>query len=71
MRSRTARTVILVIGIIAVLIGLLWVGQGAGLIPGSFMTGDRTWLGIGLVCLVAGAFAIFSALRKPAPGRRG
>ena len=71
MRSRTTRTIILVIGIIAVLIGLVWVGQGSGLIPGSFMTGDRTWLGIGLVCLVAGAFAIFSALRKPAPGRRG
>jgi hypothetical protein len=71
MRSRGARTVILVLGIIAVLIGLLWVGQGSGLIPGSFMSGDRTWLGIGLVCVVAGVFAIFSALRKPAPGRRG
>lgn len=71
MKSRAARTVVLVIGILAVLIGLVWTGQGAGLIGGSFMTGSRTWLGIGLVCLVSGAFAIFSALRKPAPSRRG
>ena len=71
MRSRTARTVVLVLGIVAALVGLVWTGQGAGLIGGSFMTNDRTWLGIGLVCLVVGIFAIFSALRKPAPGRRG
>ena len=66
MRSRAARTVILVIGILAALIGLVWIGQGSGLLPGSFMSGDRTWLGIGLVLLVAGAFAIFSAIRKRA-----
>jgi hypothetical protein len=66
MRSRATRTVVLVIGILAALIGLVWIGQGSGLIPGSFMSGDRTWLGIGLVCLVVGAFAIFSATRKRA-----
>jgi carbonic anhydrase/acetyltransferase-like protein (isoleucine patch superfamily) len=66
MRSRPTRIVILVIGILAAVIGLVWIGQGSGLIPGSSMTGDRTWLGIGLVCLVAGAFAIFSATRKRA-----
>jgi hypothetical protein len=66
MRSRAARTVILVLGILAAMVGLVWIGQGSGLVPGSFMSGDRTWLGIGPVCLVAGAFAIFSATRKRA-----
>ena len=64
MRSRTTRSVITAIGVAAMVVGLLWIGQGAGLIPGSFMTGDRTWLAIGLVSLVAGAFAVFSARRR-------
>jgi len=68
MRSRTTRSVITAIGVAAMVVGLLWIGQGAGLIPGSFMTGDRTWLAIGLVSLVAGAFAVFSA-RSRGPSR--
>lgn len=64
MRSRPARTVITAIGVAAMILGLLWIGQGAGLIPGSFMTGDRTWLAIGLVSLVAGAFAVFTARNR-------
>ena len=46
MRSRAARTVILIIGGLAVLVGGVWIGQGAGLIKGSFMTGSPTWLAI-------------------------
>ena len=34
--------------------GLVWIGQGSGLIPGSFMTGDPTWAWIGAACVVAG-----------------
>jgi hypothetical protein len=45
---------ILALGGIGLLIGLVWIGQGAGLLPGSFMTGDPTWLGIGLVVGVVG-----------------
>ncbi|HET6760274.1 MAG TPA: hypothetical protein VFH20_13440 [Propionibacteriaceae bacterium] len=35
MRSRAARTVILIIGGLAVLVGGVWIGQVAGLIKGS------------------------------------
>jgi hypothetical protein len=42
MRSKAARTVILIIGGLAVLVGGVWIGQGAGLIKGSFMTGSPT-----------------------------
>ena len=48
MTSRAARTVLIVIGVIALLVGIVWGGQGLGVIPGSFMTGDRTWFYIGL-----------------------
>jgi hypothetical protein len=64
MRLRSARTVILIIGGLAVLVGGVWIGQGAGLIKGSFTTGSPTWLAIGLLCLVAGVFLIFLAVRR-------
>lgn len=51
------------LGGLAVLIGLIWTGQGIGLIGGSFMTGDPTWLVIGLVVLLVGAGLIFLSTR--------
>ena len=71
MRSRAVRTVILIIGGLTVLVGGVWIGQGAGLIKGSFMTGSPSWLAIGLLCLVAGVFLIFLAVRPRQGGRPG
>lgn len=69
MASKVARSIALIIGGLAVLVGGVWIGQGAGFIQGSFMTGSRTWLAIGLLCLVGGLLVIFFALR-PRPGGR-
>ena len=63
MASKVARTIALIIGGLAVLVGAVWIGQGAGLIKGSFMTGSRTWLAIGLLCLVGGLLVILLTLR--------
>ena len=72
MRSKLARTIGLVVGTLAVLVGGVWIGQGAGLIKGSFMTGSPTWLAIGLLCLVIGLFLIFLTLRpRTSGGSRG
>jgi hypothetical protein len=44
-----------ILAIILVAIGLVWIGQGTGLLKGSsFMVGDPKWTAIGAVCLVAG-----------------
>ncbi|GAA2105562.1 hypothetical protein GCM10009841_24450 [Microlunatus panaciterrae] len=51
------------LGGLAVLIGLLWIGQGAGLIGGSFMTGSNTWLVIGIVALVVGLLVVLLSTR--------
>jgi hypothetical protein len=67
MSSTVARSVAMIIGGLAVLVGAVWVGQGAGLIKGSFMTGSRTWLGIGLLCLVVGLLLIFLTRRPRRP----
>ena len=69
-KSRGARPVLVVIGAIALVTGGVWMGQGMNLIPGSFMTGDRTWLLIGLVVAVVGLGLIASGLRRPADRRR-
>jgi hypothetical protein len=64
MKSPVARAFGLVVGGFAVIVGGIWIGQGAGLIKGSFMTGSQTWLAIGLLCLVFGLLLIFLALRR-------
>ncbi len=65
MGSQALRRVSVVAGAIAVLVGMVWTGQGAGVLPGTFMVGSQTWLGIGLLCLAAGAFLVFIGLRRP------
>ena len=44
----------LVLGVILFLLGALWSLQGAGLVGGSFMVGQRQWLVIGIVVAAAG-----------------
>lgn len=68
MNNRAARTALIVVGVIALLVGLVFAGQGANLIPGSFMTGSRTWLDIGLVVAIVGIVLIVLGIRRP---RRG
>lgn len=49
----------------SVAIGLVWVGQGLGILQGSsFMVGDPTWAVIGAVLLVAGTALGLSAWRN-------
>jgi hypothetical protein len=59
----TARVIRLVIGGLLVLVGIVWVGQGVGLIEGSFMTGEAVWAVIGAVCLALGAMLLVTTLR--------
>jgi hypothetical protein len=53
----------LVIGALLVLVGVVWIGQGVGIIEGSFMTGEAVWAIIGAVCLVLGATLLVTTLR--------
>ena len=57
------------LGAILGMVGILWIGQGAGLIPGSFMTGQALWLGLGVVCLLLG-LALLAAPWLRGAGRR-
>ncbi len=65
MKNGTARFALIVVGTLALLMGVIFAGQGANLIPGSFMTGDPTWLVVGLILVVVGVVLLVVALRRP------
>ncbi len=67
--SRTRRVAVVTVGVIALILGGVWVGQGTNLIPGSFMTGNRMWLLIGLIVAIVGIILIVLGLRRPGRGR--
>jgi uncharacterized Tic20 family protein len=69
MKSRGGRIVLIIVGVVALLIGVVFAGQGANLIPGSSMTGDRMWLYIGLILAVVGVVLVVIGLRRPGRGR--
>ena len=69
MNSRAARMALVVIGVIALLVGAVFAGQGIGLIPGSFMTGSRTWLDIGVIVAIVGIVLIVLGVRRKGRGR--
>jgi len=46
------RTSRLAIALVLVLVGLVWLGQGTGLIGGSVMTGSPFWAVVGAILVV-------------------
>lgn len=57
------RTALLVAGVLLVLVGLLWTGQGLGLVGGSVMSGVTMWAIIGSLVAAAGAFLLIRSRR--------
>ena len=57
--------VLLVVGLLLAAAGVVWIGQGLGLIPGSFMSGDPFWAAAGGVALVVGVVLAATAVRRP------
>jgi len=49
--------------VVALLLGLVWMGQGVGLIRGSFMTGDPMWAVIGAIVSAVAAIALWFTTR--------
>ena len=69
-KGETMKTVLLIVGLLVLVMGLLWAGQGYGLIqwpphePGQFtMVGHSNWIYIGLGTALGGLVLIFFARR--------
>ena len=61
------RPVLAVVGILAVLMGLLWIGQGTGLVMWpreSFMLAERQWAVNGAVLAGIGAVLLWLSRRR-------
>ncbi|PQZ93933.1 hypothetical protein CQ018_07615 [Arthrobacter sp. MYb227] len=69
MTSRIGRIALITVGVIVLILGGVFAGQGMNLIPGSFMTGSRMWLSIGSVIAVVGIILIVLGLRRSRHGR--
>lgn len=55
-----------VAGVLLVLVGLVWIGQGLGILRGSsFMVDDIRWAVVGGVSIVLGVVLGVSARRHP------
>ncbi|HEX8868007.1 MAG TPA: hypothetical protein VF821_20270 [Lentzea sp.] len=52
------------LGVLLILIGAVWTAQGLGYLQGSFMTGDRLWSSIGLLCIGGGLVLAITAARR-------
>ena len=60
------RTALLIVGLLALAVGVLWIGQGTGVIKWpaeSFMIEQIRWAGYGAVLAVLGLILIFQARR--------
>jgi hypothetical protein len=53
-----------IVGVLALIVGGMWVLQGANVIGGSVMSGQSQWLYIGIVVAIAGAVALWWANRR-------
>ncbi len=54
----------LVIAVVVGLLGLVWLGQGLGFLPGSFMTGSQFWATVGTVLIVAAVGLLVLEVRR-------
>ncbi|HVV40284.1 MAG TPA: hypothetical protein VHC94_04375 [Nitrobacter sp.] len=57
------RAVLVVLGVLALLIGLVWIGQGTGVFPypaSSFMIRQMPWAYYGGALAIAGGLALLS-----------
>jgi hypothetical protein len=54
-------------GGILLLAGSIWLLQGIGILPGSFMSGQSFWAWAGLVSLMAGIVLLFLGLTRRTP----
>jgi hypothetical protein len=54
----------LVLAAVLALVGIIWLGQGLGLIAGSFMTGSLFWAAVGAVLLAGAVFVVLMERRR-------
>jgi hypothetical protein len=60
------RSVLVGLAILCDLTGIVWILQGVGMLPGSFMTGQIVWAAIGAMLLFVSGVLLWAAFRPTA-----
>jgi hypothetical protein len=60
------RSLLVGLAILCGLTGTIWIFQGIGVLPGSFMTGQIMWAAIGAVLLFASGLLLWAAFKPRA-----
>jgi len=60
------RNLFVAFAILCDLTGIVWILQGIGVLPGSFMTGQIVWAAIGAVLLFVSGLLLWAAFRPRA-----
>jgi uncharacterized membrane protein len=62
--ERVMKVLWIVLGIIAVLVGVVWTLQGLDIMGGSAMSGETTWAIVGPVVAALGLLALLYGMRR-------
>ena len=60
---RILKTLLMIVGVLAVLLGVWWICQGTGLVPIGFMANHMTWAYRGMGLVVFGIVAAYGSRR--------
>jgi hypothetical protein len=60
------RSVLTALAVLCDLTGIVWILQGIGVLPGSFMTGQIVWAAIGTLLLFVSGVLLWIAYRPSA-----
>lgn len=63
------KAMVIALGAVLELVGLLWIGQGLGLVRWprtSFMIDQTSWAAMGVAMLAVGIFLMWRGLKRPA-----
>jgi hypothetical protein len=60
------KMILTIVGVVMMLLGSVWILQGVGVLPGSFMTGQIQWAVYGAIIGVLGVVVVLWARRRPA-----
>ena len=55
------RSASVIVGVLLIVVGAVWTIQGVGTLRGSFMTGSRAWMWIGVACVGAGIVVLVTS----------
>lgn len=55
---------LLIVGLLVIIVGALWTGQGLGIVPGTFMYNNQNWIYLGALTMIVGIGILYVGNRR-------